>query len=275
MRNPWRPTHPRPVVDASSCAGSKQRALQDFWFTGRSVGGDTIAVVCDGVSGARNGGGAADVASSMLGAAATDVRRIVEDVHALLLDQAPLGEWQTMVVGIILGTERACCFHSGDSWVMEVCTGAATRLAAPHSTREEEIRAGRLSEFAAKIVCRSDPIACLGQIGPLRLGIHPIEGTRQSRFLLATDGVEVLQPREIAAIARRAAPRSVAHELVAAAKRRGLVDDATVVSVAWPEPMTRETTELRLLGIWGLASAALFSAAGLATCDILQALRLP
>jgi len=152
-----------------------------------------------------------------------------------MADKADLRGMATTASAVLAGRKSACLAHVGDSRIYAMRNGSLEQLTHDHSWVEEQVRAGTLTEAAARqhpwrnVVTRalsggSDPDIDTVEIAP-----EPAE-----RFLLCSDGLSGVVGREI--IERTLGDRSltldqICDRLVAAANEGGGPDNVTALVV--------------------------------------------
>jgi len=152
-----------------------------------------------------------------------------------MADKADLRGMATTASAVLAGRKSACLAHVGDSRIYAMRNGSLEQLTHDHSWVEEQVRAGTLTEAAARqhpwrnVVTRalsggSDPDIDTVEIAP-----EPAE-----RFLLCSDGLSGVVGREI--IERTLGDRSLTLDqicdlLVAAANEGGGPDNVTALVV--------------------------------------------
>jgi serine/threonine protein phosphatase PrpC len=190
-----------------------------------------IAVVADGVGGARGGRVAAETASRGFLQACREqtetlgVRRIATSaieamnrwINAIGLTDPLLLGMATTLTALVLRGRQAHWLHVGDSRLYRLRDERLTLLTTDHTPG----RAG-LPHALTRAVGASDSV---------RIDYETAETRLHDRYLLCTDGVHrALRDAQLKAIlAARAAPEQTARDLVDAALARRIGDNATVV----------------------------------------------
>jgi len=152
-----------------------------------------------------------------------------------MADKADLRGMATTASAVLAGRSSACLAHVGDSRIYAMRNGSLRQLTDDHSWVEEQVRAGTLTEAAARqhpwrnVVTRalsggSDPDIDTVEIVP-----EPAE-----RFLLCSDGLSGVVSRDV--IERTLGDRSLALDqicdrLVAAANDGGGPDNVTAIVI--------------------------------------------
>lgn len=213
-----------------------------------------LVVVADGVSGSRAGATASRTAVEALlreyreqPAALGAPRRLSRaaqraniEVHELSLTVPELSGMATTLTAVAVEGAELSAAHVGDSRLYLLREGAITQLSKDHTAAAEQVRLGLLGEKRARThPGRSVLTRSLGR--ELIVGIDRISLRLQGddRLLLCSDGLyNVLDDREMAALARAAPPGEACRALVEAANARGTGDNLTaaVVRVAGSLP---------------------------------------
>ncbi len=152
-----------------------------------------------------------------------------------MADKADLRGMATTASAVLTGKKSACLAHVGDSRIYAMRNGSLEQLTHDHSWVEEQVRAGAMTEAAARqhpwrnVVTRalsggSDPDIDTVEITP-----EPGE-----RFLLCSDGLSGVVSREV--IEKTLGDRSatldqMCERLVAAANEGGGPDNVTVLVI--------------------------------------------
>src|SRR5690242_10215486 len=150
-----------------------------------------------------------------------------------MADSADLRGMATTASAVLAGRKSACVAHVGDSRIYAMRDGTLRQLTDDHSWVEEQVRAGAMTEAAARqhpwrnVVTRalsggSDPDIDTIEIAP-RAG---------ERFLLCSDGLSGVIPHEtIAAILGDAAADldTICERLIATANEGGGPDNITAL----------------------------------------------
>lgn len=139
----------------------------------------------------------------------------------------------TTLTALLLRNKNAIIAHVGDSRAYLLRSGAFTQLTNDHSLVGEQVRRGMISREQA----RTSPVRhvitrALGidEDIPIDLAKHPLK--KGDRILLCTDGLtEMVDDREISSILGGAEPREAVQKMLAAANKRGGVDNITAVVV--------------------------------------------
>jgi serine/threonine protein phosphatase PrpC len=148
-------------------------------------------------------------------------------------DSADLRGMATTASAVLAGRKSACIAHVGDSRVYSMRDGALRRITDDHSWVEEQVRAGTMTEAAARqhpwrnVVTRalsggSDP-----EIDTIEIAPNPGE-----RFLLCSDGLSGVLPHDAIAgiLGERAATlETICDRLIAAANAAGGPDNITAL----------------------------------------------
>src|SRR5215471_20636736 len=152
-----------------------------------------------------------------------------------MADKADLRGMATTASAVLTGKKSACLAHVGDSRIYAMRNGSLEQLTHDHSWVEEQVRAGTLTEAAARqhpwrnVVTRalsggSDP-----DIDTIEISPQPGE-----RFLLCSDGLSVVVSGEaIQSILgdRTSTLDQICERLVAAANEGGGPDNVTALVI--------------------------------------------
>lgn len=155
-------------------------------------------------------------------------RRLADRIAA----SSKLQGMATTAVAVLIDGDTATVAHVGDSRLYRLRDGRLDRLTRDHSWVEEQIRAGALSEVAARqhpwrnIVTRA-----LSGSGDLDVEVREVTVEPGDRLLLCSDGVfAVLTDAEISEVlGREAALDDLCHTLIRAVNDGGGPDNVTTV----------------------------------------------
>jgi len=158
-------------------------------------------------------------------------RRIAQDVE----ESEELRGMATTAVAVLVTTGQAALAHVGDSRAYLSRAGHFSRLTSDHSWVEEQMRAGMMTESAARehpwrnIVTRA-----LSGAGDLDVELAEIEFQVGDRILLCSDGLSaVVQDSEIGEVVSAAGDlQLVCDELVRLANAAGGPDNITALLLA-------------------------------------------
>jgi serine/threonine protein phosphatase PrpC len=208
---------------------------------------DVIAVIADGIGGAKGGRIAAETAVRGFLDGFCDVPESVPVQRAAAGVAATLNSWihaqsqrDTLLTGmgctftaLILRGHAAHILHAGDSRLYRMRDGGLACLTSDHVRRIEDT---------------STLTRALGVESELRLDYLSQPAALHDRYLLTSDGIHgALAPETMAAILRgRAAPQDAAQAIVSAALERGSDDNCTALVVdlvQLPEGTAADLTE--------------------------------
>jgi protein phosphatase len=246
-------------VAAVSHKGRKRAKNEDAVLAVVLPGGGVLLAVADGVGGAPAG----EIASR-------DSTRILHDQmlqHAELpvseqlataVQNANLGIWRrqqteerlngmaTTLVVAHVDNHRAWLANVGDSRASIVREGQLLQITDDHSLVAEQLRAGEITEEEAwESNARNIITRTLGSVEEIDVDIFgPYDLKPGDRLLLSSDGLhDVVEPREIAAIATDGPPEHAANMLIEAANALGGPDNISVVLYAEPEAPSQQDSE--------------------------------
>lgn len=139
----------------------------------------------------------------------------------------------TTLTALLIRNKDAIIAHIGDSRTYLLRSGTFTQLTNDHSIVGEQVRRGMITREQA----RTSPVRhvitrALGIDADISIDLakHPLQ--KGDRFLLCTDGLtEMVDDGEISSILSGAEPREAVQRLLAAANKRGGVDNITAVVV--------------------------------------------
>jgi protein phosphatase len=152
-----------------------------------------------------------------------------------MADKADLRGMATTASAVLAGKKSACVAHVGDSRIYAMRGGSLTQLTHDHSWVEEQVRAGAMTEAAARqhpwrnVVTRALSGGTDPDIDTVEIAPAPGE-----RFLLCTDGLSGVVGREAieAILGERALTLDqICERLVAAANEAGGPDNVTALVI--------------------------------------------
>jgi protein phosphatase len=179
-------------------------------------------------------GGAADPAFSALQLAITLANRTIRSARKATPALESMG---TTLTTLLLRNKHAIIAHVGDSRAYLLRSGRFTQLTNDHSLVGEQVRRGMITREQA----RTSPVRhvitrALGIDEEVSIDLekHPLK--KGDRFLLCTDGLtEMVGDAEIGSILAGGEPRESVRKLLAAANKRGGVDNITAVVISIAE----------------------------------------
>jgi protein phosphatase len=233
---------------AASDRGQRRTRNEDAVVGVSLPGGHTVLAVADGVGGNRAGDVASASAAEALVIAlaqdhdsdgATALLRAFQSVNQALCQQsagdARLEGMATTLVAALVSGDEAWLANVGDSRAYLVEDGRLEQLTEDHSVVAERVRAGALTEDAARssgarhVITRSlgiEPSVDVDVYGPVVLA-------QDARLLLCSDGLhDVVSSSDIADIAAHRPPAEAARRLVEVANEHGGPDNISAVIYA-------------------------------------------
>lgn len=236
--------------------GTEREHNEDHCGSLREGESAALVVVADGVSGSRGGETASRIAveavlreyraqPAPLGAArrlARAAQRANIEVHELALTVPELAGMATTLTAVAVEGAELSAAHVGDSRLYLLREGAITQLSKDHTAAAEQVRLGLLGEKRARthpgrsVLTRSLGRELIVGIDRISLRLH-----RDDRLLLCSDGLyNVLDDREIAALAGAVPPDEACRALVEAANARGTSDNLTAAVLRVAEGLPAE-----------------------------------
>jgi len=206
-----------------------------------------LYAVADGVGGSEGGEIASRIAVETLGPALPGLLEQQGPGEALgsavdlanrnirqQQDQNPSrSDMATTLTALLVREGRAYLAHVGDSRAYLLRQGKLAQQTNDHSFVAEKMRAGIMTQEAAKrspyrhVITRA-----LGLAADAGVEVTSLSPAGEDTVLLCTDGLtEMVDDAEIAEILSASAPTEAAEKLIAAANSRGGVDNITVVVV--------------------------------------------
>ena len=152
-----------------------------------------------------------------------------------MADKADLRGMATTASAVLTGRKSACLAHVGDSRIYAMRNGSLEQLTHDHSWVEEQVRAGTMTEAAARqhpwrnVVTRALSGGTDPDIDTIEIAPEPGE-----RFLLCSDGLSGVVSREgIEAVLgdRALTLDQICERLVAAANEGGGPDNVTALVI--------------------------------------------
>jgi serine/threonine protein phosphatase PrpC len=156
-------------------------------------------------------------------------------IASTIADAQDLRGMATTASAVLVGTERACLAHIGDSRVYVLRSGKLSQITDDHSWVEEQVRAGMLTPDAARqhpwrnVVTR----ALSGADDP-EIDVVEVKPFKGDRFLLCSDGLfGVVTDNQIGAIMddRESALEGICGRLIDAANAGGGPDNITALII--------------------------------------------
>lgn len=213
--------------------------------------GAGLALVCDGMGGARGGDTASSIAKTVI---ADTVREKYEDimgadavktlireavlnanraVYQMAKEHPEFAGMGTTVVLVLLYQNRAYIAHVGDSRLYFYHDGELSQLTRDHSFVQEMVDRGVLTESEARVHPDKNIITrAVGVHWDVEIDLHTVELSAGDRLLLCTDGLSNLcSNEEIAQVLGQLSIEEGAEALIRMANQGGGHDNITVVIV--------------------------------------------
>lgn len=236
---------PSASVGAATDVGRVRTENEDA-YGHRSVDGDRLFVVADGMGGHTRGQEASTTAVEVVQnayAAAGDapvmdrlreaLHRANRRVYALAQEGEGPGSMGTTVTALVLARGRSYIAHVGDSRAYHLTDEACRQLTQDHTMAASMHREGLITEEEVRTHPRRGTLTrAIGteptvQVDVIDLG--PIAAG--DRFLLCTDGLADLPPSIVTDLVRGHPPQDACEQLVQQANDRGGYDNATALVV--------------------------------------------
>jgi serine/threonine protein phosphatase PrpC len=230
----------RYVWDATTNVGAVHQHNEDSWTVEPDRG---LFVVCDGMGGHASG----EVASVT---ACTTIREWVAarpPSHRLHITRELLvgaiheanrrvfrlgnGPWRpgTTVAAMLWRRDQIVVAHVGDSRVYRLREGALVQLTRDHSLVNEHIDRGLLRpEEAADFPRKHIITRAVGTHSDVEVDAQVVDVAAGDVFLLASDGLEVLGPREVR-MCLELPPTAAVERLIVRSVAKRAPDDVTVI----------------------------------------------
>jgi len=189
-------------VESSSLIGGRAEN-QDCYHVSETIYG-LLAVVCDGVGGARGGKVAAEIAVDVIFKEVSSAKKespkdVVidaitkanETIFRESLRNPQLEGMGTTVTALLINEQNAVCCHVGDSRIYHFRDGNILYRTFDHSKVFEMVRLGVLTEEEARVSPMSNIITrVLGTQSEIEIATSPeLSYNKGDRFLLCTDGI--------------------------------------------------------------------------------------
>jgi serine/threonine protein phosphatase PrpC len=213
--------------------------------------GAGLALVCDGMGGARGGDTASSIAKTVItdtirekyqeimgaDAAKTLIREAILEanhaIHQTAKEKPEFSGMGTTVVAALLHQNHAYVAHVGDSRLYMFHEGELSQLTRDHSFVQEMVDRGELSESEARVHPGKNIITrAVGVHWDVEIDVHTVELNPGDRLLLCTDGLSNLcTDEEIARVLQDLTIEEAAETLIRMANQGGGHDNITVVIV--------------------------------------------
>ncbi len=227
--------------------GAVRGQNQDNFTAQELPDGRIVALVCDGMGGARAGNVASSMAVELFmeefrSAGGEDRERMLRaadranrEIYRRSLQDPECAGMGTTLVGALAGEEEAVVLNEGDSRAYYVSGGTITRVTRDHSLVEDLVERGELTREEA----RSHPHK---NLITRALGAEPdlmADSFRQpvgpgDALLLCSDGLSnVVTEQELLEQVGREEPEKCCERLLQMALDRGAPDNVTAVLIRW------------------------------------------
>jgi len=220
-------------------------------FAFRSLDGDVLAVVCDGMGGAAAGLLASNIAcvsfisfmeTAMLASGgksiAENLRAAADLANLKVYERASKDEscngMGTTLVAIYLNHDGAILLNVGDSQAYRVSGGNLIKLTHDHSVVQEMLDRGQITREQAKLHPRKNVITrAIGGESAVRSDVFESDVKEGDIFLLCSDGLTNALDDEtlLNCCVESYEPEDICQALINAALENGARDNVTVVAV--------------------------------------------
>ncbi len=233
--------------------GLVRKQNQDCYAVLRLGEGCLLAVVCDGMGGAKSGNVASKLAvdvftgevarSFQLGASKDAARTVLlqaaELANKALFEQAQLAEdfhgMGTTLVALLLSDGYGVAINVGDSRLYHMDDDGIRRISTDHSLVELMVRRGELTPEEAKSHPSKNIITrAIGTEPTVRCDTYVFQTKPRDNFLLCSDGLSnLMDDQEILfEVLHGAKKQDCCQRLLDIAKERGASDNVTAVLVS-------------------------------------------
>ena len=226
--------------------GAVRSQNQDSFCVHPQSDGRILAVVCDGMGGARAGNVASEMTVAIFTAAfesvtGSDEHRLGQAAiqandqvfHRAITDDDCAGMGTTLVTALI-GEKQATLLNAGDSRAYLINEGGIRQVTRDHSVVEDLVSSGQLTREEARNHPRKNLITrALGCEPQLRADLFHIDVAQGDHLLLCSDGLSnLLAEQEILyEVIHGGDSDSCCRRLLDIAMHRGAPDNVTVVLV--------------------------------------------
>ena len=210
-----------------------------------------VAVVCDGMGGAKAGDVASEIAvktidervaaswrkgmsnESVINMLTTAIQAANICVYDRSTEDPELSGMGTTVVAAVVINDRLVVAHAGDSRAYLFADGRLTRLTKDHSLVQSMVDAGMITEEQAEVHPNKNYITrALGIDEKIEIDFSEYTFRQGEKVLLCSDGLtNFVSEEEIAEILSTDPYETYAERLIAAANRNGGGDNVTAVVV--------------------------------------------
>ncbi len=237
---------------AKTDKGLVRATNQDAYITGELSDGVAVAVVCDGMGGAKGGNIASSLAVKLIyeqvsaqfrdDMQSKSIKNMLQSVinaanasiHNISRSNEELSGMGTTVVAVIIIKGTAYIAHAGDSRAYLISRAGLTRLTHDHSVVQQLVDSGRITQEEAKNHPRSNIITrALGVDEYIDVEFSEYNFSQGDCLIICTDGLtNSISDGEIAEVAQNTEYYMLAEKLVEKAKQNGGRDNITVVTIA-------------------------------------------
>ena len=226
--------------------GAVRSQNQDAYSVHPQPDGRVLAVVCDGMGGARAGNVASEMTVALftagfesvdggddhrLGQAA--IRANDQVFHRAITDDDCAGMGTTLVAALV-GEKQATLLNVGDSRAYLINDGGIRQITRDHSVVEDLVSSGKLTREEARNHPRKNLITrALGCEPQLRADLFHIDITQGDHLLLCSDGLSNLLAEQemLYEVIHGGEADTCCQRLLDIALHRGAPDNVTVVLV--------------------------------------------
>ncbi len=225
--------------------GAVRGQNQDSFTTQTLPDGRIVALVCDGMGGARAGNVASSMAAALfmeefLGSSGADEARMLQaagranrEIFQRALDEPECSGMGTTLVAALAGEESAVILNEGDSRAYHIGRDGILRVTRDHSVVEDLVQRGELTREEARTHPHKNLITrALGADAELQADVfhRPLEPG--DSLLLCSDGLSNLfREEELLAQVNAPEPERCCERLLEQALERGAPDNVTVVLI--------------------------------------------
>lgn len=225
---------------------------QDTYAIEQLDGGAVVAVVCDGMGGARSGSIASHLATNVflgevvrswkakLSEKKTEelLREALRMANAAVYDQSCESEefrgMGTTLVAAIVTPQKAYMINVGDSRAYHICAEGIRCITMDHSFVQMMVQRGELTEEQAKNHPQKNLITrAIGTEPSVEGDIYQIPYAEEDNILLCSDGVsnQMADQEILFEVLHGVRKEDCCQRLLEIAKQRGAPDNATIVLV--------------------------------------------
>lgn len=236
------------IIHSMTDVGKMRNSNQDAYFAGEIVPDAVLAIVCDGMGGAKAGNVASETAvksiseyilhsyrsnmdyfeiEKMLKNAIVSANMQIYDMA--LKDESLNGMGTTAVIALVKG-ETAVIAHVGDSRVY-LADSELNQLTRDHSVVQSLIESGKITPEAAKVHPRKNVITrAIGAEENIIADTGQVPFSKGQKLLLCSDGLSnYVEAGDILNVISNSDPANVPASLIELANNGGGGDNITVV----------------------------------------------